>query len=1223
MRSLFRSLFEFKKIKPRMIFWFFSAVLLPMIVVISVIYHQRAIAIKTEAFAKLTAIRDLKVSQLNLWLDERKGDIEAISRDLEIRQLAALIEQNTLNEQNISNGQSTGNRQGTVNWQKTDNWRNTEDDLKIIESARATLTSFLEEYTAYLEIFIINASTGMVEISTESSSEGTNLSKAPFFIETLKSESLYIRDIYFSSKLKKPTMCFSHPIYNPGSSDGNPSGVLVTLFDLEKSLYALLLQRTGMGKTGETLIVNRDVMALSDLRWHNNAPLRMKIQAEPAVLASRGLSGIVESRDYRDEDVLASYAFIPVTQWGFVAKQDLSEIYAPINSMLFNMAIILILAALAAYALAHMLALNFSKPVIEVTNAALKIQGGDLSARCNIGNEDEYGVLARAFNEMAESMETYGSIQKGLRRLDEILVISTTVHEFAAQFIEKLLDITNSAFGAFFLINEFIEFEHVYSSGFARGVIQSLDKSVVAGAFDRSYRSGSITYIDDISKDTVFTVNTIAGKAIPKCMVTVPVMIKGEVAAIIALGSLNDYSSAAYGILEQIQPAVGTALSNIISGEKTLALAQELTHKNSELEAQAMELQAMTDDLKRQNIELDVQSRQLEEASRLKSMFLSNMSHELRTPLNSVMALSSVLKMNRDKHFNSEEVEYLEVIERNGRRLLDLINDILDLSKIEAGHMDVNLSFFSFKTAIENIVENLQPLVREKGLSLHAQFSTDLPEIQSDEKRVYQILLNLMGNAIKFTEKGNVVVEAYCCGQRPVPAHMTTDIYESMICVKVMDTGIGIPEKELPFIFEEFRQVDGSTSRRHEGTGLGLAIAHKATLNLGGTLSVESKPGVGTTFTLKLPRIYQGEGVEGLIDQGDANQYFKPEAQEHNYSAALSDTPFNSVSTAPSKRLLLVEDNESAITQIKLILEHEGYCVDIARGGKEAQAMVAKSLPDGIILDLMMPDMDGFEVLEAIRCTERTATIPVLILTAKDLTPDDFKKLSANNIQQLVQKGDVEREGLLMKVKFMLGESTMKNVQAGGTRNVLEQQESPDPEAKPRSITEPEKDQNPEAKPRSITEPEKDQNPEAKSRSTTEPQEQDVPKTGISPELPPRIVVIEDNPDNMITIKALLKGRYTVIEAYDGENGLKTVFENLPDLILLDISLPGMDGYTLVKEFKDHEKTKMIPVIALTAHAMKGDKDNLISAGCDDYLSKPIEPVKILQTIEKWIAGRE
>ncbi len=462
------------------------------------------------------------------------------------------------------------------------------------------------------------------------------------------------------------------------------------------------------------------------------------------------------------------------------------------------------------------------------------------------------------------------------------------------------------------------------------------------------------------------------------------------------------------------------------SSGRLLFMAHDISERilaEEELEKHREHLEEMVEERTK---ELEEVNARLIEASRLKSRFLSTMSHELRTPLNSVIALSSVLRMTAAQKIAAEEVEYLDVIHRNGKRLLVLINDILDLSKIEAGHMDVVSSFFSLKTTIENVLDCLQPLAEKKELSLRMEIAPGPSKVQSDEKRVHQILLNLVSNAIKFTEKGEVAV--------------LIDSGDDRICVKVTDSGIGIAEKDLSSIFEEFTQVDDSTSRRHEGAGLGLAIAYKATRNLGGDLSVESRPGQGATFTLSLPVTWQGP-----TKQMDA--LYSIESNE----------------MIEERKTVLVEDDE----------------------------------PEAV--DLEMPD-------------EKLKTAGVV---------------------------------------------------AG------------------------------------------------KAEKTEKP--------GITAEAPPRILVIEDNPDNLLSIRAVLKDRYTIIEATDGEKGLKAVLPDPPDLILLDISLPGMDGYAVVKEIKGDEKANRTPVIALTAHAMKGDREKAVSAGCNDYLSKPVDPVEILETIEKWL----
>ena len=283
-------------------------------------------------------------------------------------------------------------------------------------------------------------------------------------------------------------------------------------------------------------------------------------------------------------------------------------------------------------------------------------------------------------------------------------------------------------------------------------------------------------------------------------------------------------------------------------------------------------------------------------------------------------------------------------------------------------------------------------------------------------------------------------------------------------------------------------------------------------------------------------------------------------------------------------RILLVEDNEAAIIQVRNVLESDGYIVDVTRGGQEALEYLKHTIPDSIILDLMMPEVDGFEVLEKIRSNRATAGVPVLVLTAKDLTPEDLSRLSANNIQQLIQKGDVDPQGLLFKTRLMLGAEQKVKVDTGNSKPETGDLsgQSVDP-----------------AWTREEAGKLKTRKPDTEHRAT--------------------ILVVEDNPDNMITIKAVLQNEYNILEATDGEEGLKTALAELPDLVLLDMSLPKMDGFEVVGKIKADERAGQIPVIALTARAMKGDREKIIDAGCDDYISKPVDPEKLLETIENYV----
>jgi signal transduction histidine kinase/CheY-like chemotaxis protein len=568
----------------------------------------------------------------------------------------------------------------------------------------------------------------------------------------------------------------------------------------------------------------------------------------------------------------------------------------------------------------------------------------------------------------------------------------------------------------------------------------------------------------------------------------------------------------------------------VLAFSRIQELAVQLDNQNRELNAQKQELVVQADELTQQNTELAMQKQQLDVASQLKNTFLSNMSHELRTPLNSVIALSGVLNRRLSGKIPEEESGYLEVIQRNGRNLLALINDILDLSRIESGREEINLVRFPLKRIVNEIVEMLEPLARESGIALVDQVEDNLAELTSDPGKVKLILQNLVGNAVKFTASGSVTISA-----RAV---------DDAIRVDVCDTGIGIAAEHLSRIFDEFRQADEGTSRKYGGTGLGLAIARKYAGLLGGRITVESTLGKGSVFTLILPC---------LAPEPD------PEEQEFAAGKAPWSGP---IAGGGGQRILLVEDSEPAVIQLRDILIERGYQVEVAGNGFDALAKIEHSPPAAVILDLMMPEMDGFEVLRQIRSGAQTFPLPVLILTAKHVSNEELRFLKGNNIYQLIQKGDIGKTELLAAVEKMVAPPGEKMM----------------PPAAPRP--------------------------------------------GIGHQGPPLILVVEDNPDNMMTIKAVLEDCRLAC-AENGREALEQARLHRPDVILMDLHLPEMDGFAALTAIRGDAALRSIPVVALTASAMIGDREDILSRGFDGYISKPIDESRFRKTLNEILYGSE
>jgi signal transduction histidine kinase/CheY-like chemotaxis protein len=560
---------------------------------------------------------------------------------------------------------------------------------------------------------------------------------------------------------------------------------------------------------------------------------------------------------------------------------------------------------------------------------------------------------------------------------------------------------------------------------------------------------------------------------------------------------------------------------------------KQLAQQNSELEAQKSELSSQSAELTEQNTELELQKQQLNQAHQLKSTFLSNMSHELRTPLNSVIALSGVLNRKLKNQIPEDEYSYLEVIERNGKHLLALINDILDISRIEAGREEIEITKFSACQLVDDVAGMIKPQADQKNIRLLNATGDCEIRITSDADKCRHILQNLIGNAVKFTDEGQV---------RIVVSKIGTNIN-----IVVSDTGIGISEANQIHIFDEFRQADGSTSRRFGGTGLGLAIAKKYANLLGGTITVKSSSGKGSEFTLSLPLQYD---LENKITHTQTHHDFKLE----NKRIQAKFT-----SGGSGKTILLVEDSEPAIVQLKDILGESGYQILVANNGAEALKIIQTTIPDAMILDLMMPGIDGFEVLETIRNAEPTAAIPVLVLTAKQITKDDLRFLKRNNVHQLIQKGDVNREDLLKAVAGMV---------------VSPIEELPKPERKIQEF-----------------------------------------------EGKPIVLVVEDNADNMLTVRAILDESCILLEAVNGVESVAMAKKHRPNLILMDIALPEMDGIEAFKMIRNDPILQHIPVVALTASAMTTDRESILAYGFDAYIAKPIDEQILFKTINEALYG--
>jgi signal transduction histidine kinase/CheY-like chemotaxis protein/CHASE3 domain sensor protein len=845
-----------------------------------------------------------------------------------------------------------------------------------------------------------------------------------------------------------------------------------------------------------------------------------------------------------DEQVSTNKLLDGIHTIGVFASKKASEFYQNAknkkNKLKLQFFLLLGVAIIFLLVFYFLLYRTIHSPIKKLTLATQKFSEGNYEARVNYSSGNELGILSSAFNEMAFTIQSQIELEHKAFDFNTTLFKREDLAHFAEEFINELLELTNSQIAAFYLLDKeksgFTLFESVGLSAQAK---TRFSVKLKEGEFGKALSEKKIVRLREIPDDTSFSFATASGNFKPKEIITIPIISGKETIAILSLASIYPYTNEATILLQNIFPSLTARINGVLLFHQIKEQSTQLEKQNTELGIQGKELSLQSAELSRQNTELKMQKNQLDEANRLKSTFLSNMSHELRTPLNSVIALSSVLKRKLKTAIPEEEYSYIDVIERNGKQLLELINDVLDLSRIESGRIEIEQADINIKELIDGMTTLIAPQAKEKNISLKSLVSEELPVLKSDGNKIRHIMQNLIGNAVKFTEKGKVEI--------------TASVKDKFLHIKVSDTGIGIPPDQIANIFDEFRQIDSSTSRKYGGTGLGLSIAKRYAHMLGGTIYVKSTPGKGSDFTFILP-------LEPLESKATESS---PVIRRPSGTPAKK-TVTEDKTQAKEKTILIVEDSEPAIIQLKDILNEAGFQVLAAHNGREALDQITKTPPDAMILDLMMPEIDGYQVLQAVRANADTVHLPVLVLTAKHLEGKDLKNLKQNHIYQLLQKGEVNREQLLQLIFNMVfpsekvsGKVPDKKTESHGTIKIKQGEK-------------------------------------------------------------PLILVVEDNVDNLLTIKSMLGDDYRVIEAYDGQDGIAKARANHPDLILMDIAMPVMNGFRAFDAIRKEESMKLIPILAVTASAMTADREEILHYGFDGYISKPIDIDKFEKTINKF-----
>ncbi|WP_048442009.1 response regulator [Caenimonas sp. SL110] len=926
----------------------------------------------------------------------------------------------------------------------------------------------------------------------------------------------------------------------------------------------------------------------------------------------------------------------------------------------------------------------------------------------------------------ADGLRSQAWLRDGQRQLVESLAGKQQLGVLGHNALDFLSRYMGCVVGALYVRNAQGKLDRVAGWGFDSASTEAgrsfdQDDSIVAeaAASNRQIRLDNVT-------DSFLRITSGLGQGSPRSIIVSPVENDGEVNGVVELGFLRPLHDRDVELLQLARSSLGAAVEAARYRQRLQDTLEETQQLNEELQVQQEELRTTNEELEEQSralkesqahletqqaeleqinlqlseqrdaldqkndalkevqVEVEKRALELERASRYKSEFLANMSHELRTPLNSSLILARLLGDNSKGNLDEEQVKFAESIYSAGNDLLNLINDILDIAKVEAGKLEVRPEVTGIAGMAEALKRTFEPLAADKHLAFELNLADDLPAtLYTDRQRVEQILKNLLSNAVKFTDKGKVSVNVERQGA-------------SAVAFRVSDSGIGIDPSQHALIFEAFRQADGTTSRRFGGTGLGLSISRDLAHLLGGAISVESRPGQGSTFTLSLPIEYSGaqEQPASAPAPTEAPMYRAPQptpaATKAPRAAPMDDD--RNVQLLPQQRRVLVVEDEPQFAQILRDLARElGYNCVIAQQADEALELAESFKPDAMLLDMRLPDTSGLSVLQRIKENPSTRHIPVHVISGEDVSEtalqmgaigyarkptsrDELRQVFGRleaKLSQKVQRVLVVEDDKLQResIALLIGDDDIEIVTAETGAQALEKLHTDIFDCMIIDLKLPDMPGN-EVLKRMASEEIRSFPPVIvyTGRNLTREEEAELQrysrsiiiKGARSPERlldevtlflhkvesdlsserqkmlrlvrnrdkvfeGRRILLVDDDVRNIFALTSALEHKGATVEiARHGQESLdKLAANDNIDLVLMDIMMPGMDGYTAMREIRKNVKWRNLPIIAVTAKAMRDDQERCLAAGANDYLAKPIELERLFSLIRVWMPKLE
>ncbi|MXN90419.1 response regulator [Flavobacterium sp. Sd200] len=957
---------------------------------------------------------------------------------------------------------------------------------------------------------------------------------------------------------------------------------------------------------------------------------------------------------------------------------------------------------------------------------AEQISRGNYEVRADAVESDALGTLGYSLNNMANSLEvSFNSLsdnewkQTGVAGLNKVMIGDKSLEQLTQDIINYLAEYTKSNAGVLYLLQD----DHLYATaGFSYAAPTEREVIKVGeGLTGQAIVSGKMLELKGIAEDRI-KVSYALGEALPVHIVALP-LIDNLAEGALELASLKGYKDREIDFLKSVGNSIGVALRSAqnrkrvqelleetqAQSEELKAQHSELESMNAELEAQTQKLQASEEELRVQqeelqqtneelaersvlleekNTEIQKKSEDLELSTRYKSEFLANMSHELRTPLNSILLLSRLLSENAAGNMTDEQIEFATVISSSGNGLLGLIDEILDLSKIEAGKMELEILDISTKEITEGLKALFTEVAKQKGIVFKVDDKDAPLVIRTDKMRLEQILKNLISNAIKFTTKGSVTVS--------IKKHPHNDKF---ITFAVKDTGIGIPREKQPLIFEAFQQADGSTKRKYGGTGLGLSISRELAKLLNGEITLVSNVDEGSEFTLtipvignaimnfseteefELPVVKATEEVQSVVKEEQRNQYLSPFIPENipDDREAIGEN---------DKVVLIVEDDINFAKSLLEFSRQRGYKGVVSVRGDHALNLALVFRPAGILLDIQLPMKSGWEVMEELKTNAQTKHIPVHIMSSHKLKQESLLKGAVNFLNKPVafeQMPDIFR-----RIEHIINKESQK---------VLIIEDNP-MHAKALAYFLEENDINSEIKSEindgvdALQKKEVDcvildmgipdkqayeilegvkKNPGLENlpvivftgKSLSMKEELKIKKYADSIVIKTAhsykrmldevslflhlveenkngktskdnykklsllnnvlygktVLIVDDDVRNIYSLtKSLEALKMNIVTAIDGKEALKVLEEHPEiDVVLLDMMMPNMDGYETATRIRENNKYRNLPVIAVTAKAMTGDREKCINAGASDYITKPVDVDQLLSLLRVWL----